>query len=66
MDLTRGVFWWHMVGVNRWRLAGRTVAVYGKQWVGLGGALWWMLGWWGAVRRADMAVLCGALPIIGK
>lgn len=33
---------------------------------GLRRALWWMLGQWGAVRRADMAMVCGALPSIGK
>lgn len=33
---------------------------------GLRGALWWMLGWRGAVRGADMPAVCGALPITGK
>lgn len=55
-----------MVEVNLWGCAGRAGAVHKKQWVGLRGALWWMFGQWGAVRRADMALVRGALPIIGK
>lgn len=55
-----------MVEVQPSGCAGRTVAAHKKQWVGLMGALWWMFGQWGAVRRADMALVRGALPIIGK
>lgn len=54
-----------MVGMKSRTRAGGTVAIYGEQRVDRG-ALWWMFGWWGAVRRADTAVVCGPLPIVGK